>query len=167
MLERLAALEEKGKKKTLKPPVEPKPALPCDECQVVCRTEKLLAQHKLAHKRVFMICDQCGMSCRTKERLANHKLSSHPVKVESAIPSDTGVSGKTVKQGRFLEKRSDSPTKKKSFSSRSSSLPNDKTQYRSREGSLSDMINSQKNIETCLKELLQVMRGQNSGTLQK
>ncbi|APG75863.1 hypothetical protein 1 [Sanxia sobemo-like virus 4] len=115
-------------------------------------------------------CKLCNIVTRTQMRLDNHIASNHKtgqVQMESAIPSDTGKSGKIIKMGSFLEKRSSSPRNKSNQSSRSSRFSEKKNHSPLPEGSLSEMIASQRSISADLKELLKVMVGQSSAMTQK
>lgn len=121
-----------------------------------------------SNEKIHFVCSLCGQKAKTQERLGRHMEASHQkVKPESAIHSDTGVSGKMVKTGPFLGKRNVSQNKSgtKSNNGSTSSIRSD--QFRHREENLSGLVDSQKNIERSLSELLQVMRGLSLATMQK
>lgn len=143
------------------------------------KLERYVQEHiasKIAPIKQAHSCVACKTVCRTAERLEKHVINSHKQPVaqpesarlvkESAIPSDTGKSGKVIRQGAFLEKRSSSLKSNVKNSSRSSSRLNGSRRSPSREENLSNLASSQKNIENLLKKLLEVTAGRNSATTQ-
>lgn len=109
-------------------------------------------------------CKSCEVVCRTHQRLLNHELSSHPTIGESAVPCDTGKTGKVVKTGSFLGKRPNSPRIKDKESLMNSKLSARKNLSQPQEVNLSGLLNSQKNIERCLSQLLASLAGPSSDT---
>jgi len=138
--------------------------------RVIERVEEL--EKRGEGKPSQFVCTFCDMMCRSQVKLQNHVKNSHEtprktkVVPESAIPADTGVSGKTVKTGSFLEKRSSSlknsgTTLVKNLSSKKRNNPSQlPEEFQSR------MLDSQRSIENSLKKLLEVMVGHHSDTKQ-
>lgn len=138
---------------------EKKEKFPCPHCAIACRSTDALARHMTVHTKTRYTCSVCSQECRTARSLNNHCLNTHKVRGESAIPTDTGSSGRIVRQESFLGNRSNSRRSNKGSSSRSSSQSNGATRYQPRGDNLSGLMASQASIESSLKELLQVMGG--------
>lgn len=113
-------------------------------------------------------CNSCEIVCRTENRLSNHKKNSHVEKLESvkesAVPSDFK---KVVKTGSFLGTRSSSPPNKLKNLKRSSNMSVKSQRFQPQGESLSGLLDSQRNIENLLSALLQRMGGQSLDTTQK
>lgn len=152
IVERVEALEGR---------MSPKEKTTCAVCGIAVSKDRVVKHMENSHPQRHP-CDQCDIVARTAEKLAKHVANSHPVKKESAIPSDTGARGKVIKQGSFLGKRSSSPKSSRKSSSLSSSRSSSSNRLPQVEDNLSQMISSQRSIESSLKELLAVMRGQSS-----
>lgn len=132
-------------------------------CPVVQATG---VNNKTKKKHPGYKCSSCSAQCYTQEKLENHTKSSHPVKLESAIPEDTGDVGRIVKQkGSFLGK---SPSPKKSGGSYRKNSNAKKTPSVSQllGESLLKMERSQRNIEQLLEKLPVILAGQNLATMQ-
>lgn len=142
------------------------------EERIIQRVEALEGQSRPVGERYS--CTYCGEACRSQEKLSRHVKNSHEtprkpresVQLESAHPSDTGITGKTVKTGSFLEKRSTSLRNSGATSKRNliSLKKNNRSPHR--EEFQSAMMDSQRSIESSLKKLLEVMAGQRSETKQ-
>ncbi|APG75770.1 hypothetical protein 1 [Hubei sobemo-like virus 29] len=159
ILERIEALETKVA-------ALGKAEIPCPHCETTCRTRERMDHHiASAHPKVYR-CQFCEVSCRTEKKLQNHLENNHVVKKESAIPADTGKSGKVVKTGSFLGKRQGSQRNNTVSSARSSSLSSRAPPSPCLEESLSGLMASQRSIESSLKKLLEVMAGRNSAMQQ-
>lgn len=137
----------------------------CTECVMKCRDQEALERHKQNSHQPLVIC-ACGKKMRGTERMEEH-LKVCTYKGESALPNDTGKTGKLVKQTAFLGRRSSSPRMKKRASSKSSSPSSRSTPSQSQEGSLSGVRESLSGIEKLLREVLLNTAGQSSGTSQK
>lgn len=159
VVERLTELEKRVG--LMEQRMGPKEKSPCPVCSLLISKGKLQAHIENSHP-VRHVCDVCGVAAKSAEKLAKHAANSHPTKLESAVPSDTGARGKTVKQGSFLGKRSSSVKSNSKSSTRSSSPSTSSRPSRPEGESLSHMLDSQRSIESSLKELLAVMRGQSS-----
>nr|UGO57120.1 MAG: hypothetical protein 1 [Riboviria sp.] len=160
LLERVTALERKVAELEARqqaPPAEKEqPPLPADQ-----------TYPSPIGPNVRFPCDHCTVTCRTEARLLAHVGSAHPLLPESAIPEDTGASGKVVKQGKpFLGKRA-SQKKKRSNSPNTSPVRVGHPESRSLEASLSQMLESQRSTELLLRRFLQASAGQSSGIMQK
>lgn len=162
VLERLEEVEGVLKRRD----VRKEPAsIQCPHCEVKCRSDEKFEQHmKNSHTPAASTsrkCELCGVECRSVVTLERHMINSHPQPVvgESAVPADTGLSGKTVKQSSFLGRRSNSRKNKRKSSPASSSSSTSSVGSPRLEESLSLLAVSQTNIEKCLKELLEATRG--------
>lgn len=98
---------------------------PCDRCETVCRSEEALARHRTeAHlnrevERMRYPCHMCEITCTSEQRLNNHVLFNHTrVQGESALPEDTGDSGRVIGMNTkpFLGQPASTRRKRKNFS---------------------------------------------------
>lgn len=143
----------------------------CTQCPYSNVSAALLAEHvKGAHKEPVEFVCVCGEKCRTALRLANHqthcpKVNMPAFKGESAIPSDTGATSKTVNQRApsFLGRKSNSPRRTTRRSSRSSTSSAERERSPALEEILSGMTRSLQSIEECLRKTQPSTAGPSSG----
>ncbi|APG75795.1 hypothetical protein 1 [Hubei sobemo-like virus 25] len=141
----------------------------CTHCSFSDPSASELAAHvKTVHKATQYKCD-CGVECRSELRLRNHQESCKrvsnmpPMEGESAIPSDTGATSKTVKQRvPFLGRTSSSPRRTTRPSLRSSTSSGTRSPSPALEGILSQMTESLKSIEGLLKNQPKATAGPSS-----
>lgn len=160
--ERIKKLEEGAKPKA---PKDISEYIQCEECVMKCRDLEAMQRHKANSHQPLVIC-ACGKKVRGVEKMQEH-LKACSYKPESALPNDTGKSGKVVKQAAFLGRRSNSLRRNKRQSSASLSPSNRSTRSPSQEANLSDVRESLSGIERLLKEVLLGTAGQSSAIQQK
>ncbi|APG75646.1 hypothetical protein [Hubei sobemo-like virus 26] len=165
VLERIEALESRIKpKEQVAPKESAPPAFPCSECRARCHTEEKLANHMMVHKQYP--CESCDKVFTGEAKLARHLRSAHPVQPESAVPEDTGKSGRQVKMEKvpFLGKKASNQNRKKSLSLNSSASAGKKGSP-SVEASQCLISEFQKSMRVLLKEFAETLAGQNSATM--
>lgn len=156
LMQRVDRLEGRG------PPIQPRARREVSAPPEVKAETVIVDKPERAVEKIKIKCSVCGNPARSEEKLRNHMENSHGTVRESAIPSDTGVTSKQVKQGHFLGTRRVSPRNSGKNSTNILNSLNNNNRSQHQGGSLSDLMDSQRNIEKCLKELLQVMVGRSS-----
>lgn len=123
--------------------------------------------HEEERKKASFPCDQCDVVCRSEMRLANHVANTHVVGESAFTGIDTGSGSRKVRQGPFLGHKSSSSRRTSPSSRRNSTSSGAKNRSPSLEEILSRMAGSLSSLERALSVQQQPTAGPSSGAPRK